>query len=356
MGALPMLQPAFRALPRYGVAEGRGAFRRLDFNEGPSPDPAYLAELLPLCAHPLTVYPEYGGLKRAAARAWGLDPAQVLVLNGADEGISLTLRAFCGPEAPLTVLVPSFPMYRVYGAQVPCPVQEAPLDEAFQVDLKCVLETWPPGSLLALCSPNNPTGRAIPADTLRALLEASAGRPVLLDETYAPFCGQDGSAFLAEFPNLLLLRSLSKAFGVPGLRCGFLIGDPRLISALDPLRAPFNVNGLAACLGAQLLESDPGRPARLAAAVAARIRLQESLSSLGIPAIPSDTHFCLLPLGARATAAILHLRSLGILIKDLGPVLPGFVRVSLSGELDAQAFLRAFGPWWQGQFDGSRPC
>lgn len=180
-----------------------------------------------------------------------------------------------------------------------------------------------------------------------ALLNASEGKPVLMDETYAPFCGQDFAPLLARFPNLMLLRTLSKAHGLPGLRCGFILANAQVIQRLEVLRAPFNVNGIAATLGAQILSSDPGLRARLKAAIAARGRVQQSLDAAGITTVPSDAHFFMAQLGDRATAAVAVLRQRGILIKDLSNSLPGMVRISVAEAREAEAFLDAFLPWWK---------
>lgn len=350
----PELQPVFRDLSPYAVAEGRGAFLRLDFNEGPPPDPALLAQALALCAHSAAVYPEYGPLKRAAARAWEVEPAMLMPVNGADEGIALLLRAFTGPGAAVVLPVPAFPMYHLYAELCGSPVLQVPLAPDFGLDLEATLKAVPGGALLSLTSPNNPTGRAIPEGVLATLLEAMEGRTVLMDETYAPFCGQDFAPLLARFPNLIILRTLSKAHGLPGLRCGFILADPAVIQRLEVLRPPFNVNGVAATLGAHVLASDAGLRGRLRNAVAVRKQLQTHLESAGIATVPSDAHFFLADLGRRAPAAVAMLRQRRILVKDLSKTIPGMLRISVAVACEAQAFLEAFLPWWQTDMEQER--
>lgn len=345
--ALPTLRPDFQRLERYPTEEGRGAFVRMDFNEGPPPPLDLLAQWSALAASSLTRYPEYGGLRRAAAETWGVERDAVLPVNGADEGIALVVRAFTGPGDAVAMPVPTFPMYRIYAEQCATPVVGVPLTSDFQVDVDALLEALPQATLVALTSPNNPTGRALPMDQIERILEAAEGRPVLLDETYAPYCGQDGVPLLARYPNLLLLRTLSKAYGLPGLRCGFLLGNPALLERLDVLRSPFNVNALGATLGAQVLTSDRGFRARLAQAVAARQEVQALMEGEGIPTVPSDTHFFLADLGTRATALVQDLRGAGLLVKDMGKTLPGFLRISVAGPTEAAAFQAAFLPLWR---------
>lgn len=344
---VPEVLPAFRELKSYAVQEGRGAFLRMDFNEGPSPDLELIAKALALCAFSTAIYPEYGPLKRAAAQAWNLEPTMLMPVNGADEGIALLLRAFTGPGDAVVLPMPTFPMYRIYAEQCSTPVIAVPLAPDFSLDMQALLAALPKGALLSLTSPNNPTGRAIPEAELLTLLEASQGRPVLMDETYAPFCGQNFAPLLARFPNLILLRTLSKANGLAGLRCGFVLANAQVIQRLEPLRAPFNVNGVAATLGAQILASDAGLRARLRSAVEARSWVQTSLENAGISTVPSDAHFFLARLGNRASEAVTMLRQRGILIKDLAKTLPGMVRISVAEPREADAFLSAFLPWWE---------
>ncbi len=350
----PEVLPAFRSLQAYATQEGRGTFLRLDFNEGPAPELEDLAQSLALCAYSATVYPEYGPLKRAAAQAWRVAPSMLLPVNGADEGIALLLRAFTGPGDPLVLPVPCFPLYRIDAGLLGSPVIQVPLGPDFGLDLEATLEALPRGALLALASPNNPTGRAISEAQLLRLLEASQGRPVLVDETYAPFCGQDFAPLLAHWPNLILLRTLSKAHGLPGLRCGMILADARVIEHLEPLRPPFNVNGIAAALGAQMLTGDGGLRARLKGAVEARKRLQAALESAGLRTPPSDAHFFLVDLGSRATAAVSVLRQRRILVKNLSNTLPGMLRISVTAEREAQTFLAAFLPWWETEMKKER--
>jgi histidinol-phosphate aminotransferase len=313
----------------YATTEGRAAFVRMDFNEGPTPPP----ELTALDPDVLFLYPEYEPLKAAAARAWGVDASNLVPVNGADEGIFLLLRLLGGEGMVLPV--PAFPMYRLYADQLGVKVAEVPLDASFDLDLEATLAA--PGGLFALTSPNNPTGRAIPEAALRRIL--AQGRTVLLDETYAPFCAQDFVRLQAEYPNLLILRTLSKAYGVPGLRCGFILAPAALARELDGLRSPFNVNAAAATLGRRLLAEDTGFKERVAGAARASRALRERLEAAGYRAVPSDTHFFMVELGAEAPA---KLRQAGILIKDLSRVGPGFCRISVASEGDARRFEQAF--------------
>jgi histidinol-phosphate aminotransferase len=281
----------------------------------------------------LAMYPEYGELKTAAATAWGVDPSCLVPVNGADEGIFLLLRLL--GQGGLVFPVPGFPMYRIYADQLGVPVVEVSLDGAYDLDVEAVLAA--PGALVAVTSPNNPTGRAVPTKDLLRILDQ--GRTVILDETYGPFCGQDSAPLMTRYPNLVLLRTLSKAHGVPGLRCGFVLAAPDLAGRLNGLRSPFNVNAAAVALGTRLLAEDPGFRDRVAAAVTARQALQKRLEEAGVRTVPSDAHFFMAELGA---GAVERLRGRGVLVKDLSTLAPGLARISVASETEARTFENAY--------------
>jgi len=314
----------------YATREGRGTFLRMDFNEGPPPPPELLAGDFSAA---MAMYPEYGGLRAAASAAYGVPPAQVVPVNGADEGIFLALRIL--GAGGLALPVPAFSMFRVYAEQLRIPVAETPMGPGFEPDLEALLAA--PGDLVVLTTPNNPTGRALAPEAVERVL--AAGRPVLLDETYGAFCGQDFTPLLARWGNLVILRTLSKAHGVPGLRCGFVLAGPELAARFDALRSPFNVNAVAALVGQRLLTFDGGFRARVAEAVAARQGLQARLADAGYEVFPSDAHFFLARLEPGAAD---RLASQGILIKDDPSLGLGMVRISVPTARAAERFAATF--------------
>jgi histidinol-phosphate aminotransferase len=334
------------SLPAYTPASGRGGRLRLDANEGPAPPSGLVRRLLAGAADVLTYYPEYDDLRRAWSGFFGVSPGALMPLNGADEGIRLVMQAWGRPGTHVLTVRPTFAMYRIYAAMAGAAYREVPLGADFSMDLPRLLAAVPKADLVVLASPNNPTGRRIPKAELRQIMAAADGRPVLLDETYAEFCGQNFIPWLERFPNLLILRTLSKSRGLPGLRCGFLLGAPDLIRPLDALRSPYNVTAVSARVAVDVLREDPDFVIRLRAAVAAREWLQSELAARGVICHPSDTHFFLLQLDCRRAASLsLFLENRQILVKRMGTVLPGCLRVSVADSDQAAAFLRAFTAW-----------
>lgn len=342
---IPQIRPALRGITPYAAPTGRGEYRRLDANEGPPPAPGLLRELLVEAASRLSYYPEYTELRRLAAVHYGVPAGGIMPVCGADEGLRLVIGAFAGPGDRMVTVHPTFGMYTFYARLSGAAVTALPLAPDFEMNLAAVLEAADGAALVVLASPNNPTACRIRPVNLVRLLQLAPERPLLLDETYAEFCGQNFIPWIERFPNLIIVRTLSKARGLPGLRCGFVVGNPAVVSSLDTIRSPYNLTATAAWVGSALLAGDTDFRKRLAAATTARATLQQELARLGVPVWPSDTHFCLVYLGSAAGPAASALAEQGILVRLLLDDLSGFIRISVTGPEDTEAFLSAFTPW-----------
>jgi histidinol-phosphate aminotransferase len=334
------------SLEVYEAPTGRGAMLRMDANEGPAPPAKLLRELLASSAEVCTYYPEYADLVDAAARAYGVAPDRLMPVAGADEGIRLVLQAFCGRDAPLLSSSPTFSMYAIYAAMNGAKVVRVAARPDFSLDLDAMLAAMPRAAVVVLASPDTPAGRRTAACDVEALAAAAGERPFLLDETYAEFCGQDLAHLIERHPNVIVLRTLSKSHGVPGLRCGFVLAAPDVLRLLAPLRSPYNVSAVSARVGRGLLERDTGRRERLDLAVRAREDLGRRLTAMGVEVFASDTHFLLARLGdGAATEAAAHLGERGILVRGFADDLKGFIRVSAASMDAVERFDAAFRPW-----------
>lgn len=318
---------------------------RMDLNEGPPPPVRMLRRIMNEAAPALAWYPEYGPLLDAASRAFRVSAGEILPLNGGDEGIRLVTQAFLRRGGNLLISTPGFFMYSVYAGLEQANIRQIPLESGFRQNLAAFREALPQAGLIILASPHNPTGQRVPEGELRELIRDAAGLPFLLDEVYAPFCGQDGAAWIREFPHLMVLRSMSKSHGLPGLRCGFLLAGAKLVSRLAPLRSPYNVTAPATALAAAILARDRNAGLRLQKAIQARRMIQDLLRSAGLETGESDTHFFLARLDTLAGQFCRHFRQRGILIKDMSATLPGWVRISVIGKSQAHAFQIAFSAW-----------
>ncbi|MGR3806293.1 histidinol-phosphate transaminase [Pasteurella testudinis] len=197
-------------------------------------------------------------LERYAAYA-GLRAENVLVSRGGDEGIELLIRAFCEPEQDTILYCP--PTYGMYAVSAEtCGIQSktVPLTADFQLNLAEIEKNLEGVKVVFVCSPNNPTGNLLKRADLVALLEMTRDRAiVVVDEAYIEFCPQATMANeLANYPHLAIIRTLSKAFALAGLRCGFTLANPELINVLQKVIAPYPIPVPVSDLACQALDSN----------------------------------------------------------------------------------------------------
>lgn len=174
----------------------------------------------------------------------GVQPEQVLTSRGADEGIELLIRAFCEPgEDAIMYCPPTYGMYAISAETIGVERKLVPLTQDWQLDLPAIEASLDSVKLVFVCSPNNPTGNLINRDDIIQLLEMTRDRAiVVMDEAYIDFCPEASCVdLLASYPNLAILRTLSKAFALAGLRCGFTLANAELIQVLLKVIAPYPV-------------------------------------------------------------------------------------------------------------------
>ena len=318
---LSLIRPEILAITPYSSArkESSGGRVWLDANENP---------LTPSAGKPyLNRYPEPqpADLVDRLAEYYTVAPANVLVTRGSDEGIDLLLRAFCrAGQDSILITPPTYGMYAVSAAIQNAAVVSVPLVAAnnFSLDTTAELQAASPAvKLIFLCSPNNPTGALLDRAAVLQVAKAVLGRAVLVvDEAYLEFAGTHSlTAELTAQPNLVVLRTLSKAFGLAGVRCGVTIASPALISVLQKIIAPYPVPTpvLQAALTAVSPAGLAAARASVQSLVTERRRLAAALAAL--PAVrrvwPSDANFLLFEVNdsARVMAAT---RAAGVVLRD----------------------------------------
>ncbi|EPT1694159.1 histidinol-phosphate transaminase [Vibrio cholerae] len=181
---------------------------------------------------------------QAYANYAGVQPEQVLTSRGADEGIELLIRAFCEPNQDAILFCPpTYGMYAISAETFGVERKKVPLTADWQLDLPSIEANLDRIKLVFVCSPNNPTGNLVKRADIIKLLEMTQDRAiVVMDEAYIDFCPEASTVdLLAQYPNLAILRTLSKAFALAGLRCGFTLANAELINVLLKVIAPYPV-------------------------------------------------------------------------------------------------------------------
>jgi histidinol-phosphate aminotransferase len=281
---------------------------------------------------PISEYPpsDYRRLVDAAAARYGVDPAELLVGAGADEILDLLGKAFIPVGGTAIVPTPSYAMFTVVTAQRGAralAVPRRPASEGFALDGPAIraVAAEQAAHLVWLCSPNNPTALPEPEGSIEQLLEEllgeadAAGRlapVVVLDEAYVEFVATSLVDLRVRYPRLVVVRTLSKAYALAGLRVGFAIARPDLIAALAVYRPPGSVSVVSLAAGEAVLLDDAVAPVAVARIATERARLASALTNAGWSVLPSQANFLLVHFGSpERTAAVTE----GLLRRGLVP-------------------------------------
>lgn len=276
-------------------------------------------------------------LKEMLAELKGVDASRIFIGNGSDEAIDLLLRIFCRPGTDACITCPpTYGMYTVAADINDVQVIEVPLTRDFEVDVSAILEAADERSrLLFLCSPNNPTGNILERERVLRLIQEFNGL-VVVDEAYIDFA--DGPGFVSEldrFPNLVILQTLSKAWGLAGARIGIAYASAQIIALMNATKPPYNISSVAQEIALAAL----AKKAEVEATVRQTIDLRESLRhelekrDLVETVYPSQANFLLTKVRA-APAVYRHLQEDGIVVRDRSNVrlCEGCLRITVGTE------------------------
>ncbi|MFE4110532.1 MULTISPECIES: histidinol-phosphate transaminase [Kosakonia] len=279
----------------------------------------------------------------------GVKPEQVLVSRGADEGIELLIRAFCEPGKDAVLFCPpTYGMYSVSAETLGVEYRTVPALADWQLDLQGIADKLDGVKVIYVCSPNNPTGQIINPQDFRVLLEMTRGKAIVVaDEAYIEFCPQATLAgWLSEYPNLVVLRTLSKAFALAGLRCGFTLANEDVIALLLKVIAPYPLSTPVADIAAQAL-SPQGIVAMRERVAQILVERQYLITALrDIPCVEqvfdSETNYILVRLTA-SSAVFKSLWDQGIILRDQNkqPSLSGCLRITIGTRAESQRVIDA---------------
>lgn len=345
---LAAVRAEIRALRAYrfeGLPDGVRA--KLDFNESPADLPAATkaAALAALGARRFALYPEFGAprLRATLAASAGLGPEQVVPSNGSGEAILAAVSVFAGCGGTLLLAPPVFSLYFQMAAIVGARVATVPLaGDDFHLDEEAFLAAASRGerTVPLLCSPNNPTGGVLSRGFVRRL-SAVAG-VVLLDQAYVDFAdeGDDLLPLLTELPNLVVFRTLSKAWSIAGLRVGYAAARADVAAEIGKAILPFSVDVGAEEIALAALAGREEVRARCHAIGVERERVAAALRALGARVAPSRANFLFFaPPDGSAARLYAGLRAHGVLLRDLSAAAPGALRVSIGTPEENDLFL-----------------
>jgi histidinol-phosphate aminotransferase len=327
-----------------------GNIAQLASNESPFPPHPQVVEAIAGAAGAMHRYPDPDAtlLRRRLADRYDAEPGRIAVSNGSCELLLAAAEALCEPGAEIVYAWPAFSMYPYLPALTGAREVRVPLAEGEVHDLDAMAaEVTAATQLVVVCNPNNPTATHIPAAEIGAFCERIPPHvTVILDEAYVEFQTHDDPDasldLLKDFPNLVVLRTFSKCYGLAGLRVGYGIGSANFRAAVDAVRQPFSVNALAQAAGAEAILHQDDVLRRVESTIAARLTVEEALHRLGLGTTDTHANFSWIDLGdADEEAIVAGLAAEEIAVrpgKALGG--PGHIRVSYGTAEENERFLR----------------
>jgi histidinol-phosphate aminotransferase len=323
------LQPYSSARDEY--LEEEGIF--LDANENPYGD--------------FNRYPDpYQRALKGELATWRhVQEDQVFIGNGSDEVIDLLFRISCDPDRDkVLIMPPTYGIYEVAAAINGVDVLSCPLDDRFQIDLGELLPFLddPTIKMLFICSPNNPTGNLLSRTSIEFILARFKGL-VIIDEAYVDFAGQQSWVRqIQRYPNLLVLQTMSKAWGLAGARVGMAYGSSEIIAYLNKVKPAYNVSTPSQELALKKLRYKKGYQEEIQLILQERGRLEQQLSSLSIieEVYPSDSNFILIKV-AEPDRLYFQLIDQGIVTRNRNRLLSGCLRISVGTVEENTALIKA---------------
>jgi histidinol-phosphate aminotransferase len=306
---------------------------RLDFNENTLEcSSAVIAALHNIQAADLTRYPEREPVEALAAQHFKLRADQVLLTNGVDEAIHVLCQTYLDSGDEVLLPVPTYSMYEVYASATEAQIVTVQAGEDFQFPFERIVGAITPRTkLIAIANPNSPTGSVVTRERILKILESAPHAAVLVDEAYFHFYGETVADLIGHYPNLLLARTFSKAYGLAGLRLGAIAGHVDALGWLRRVISPYSVNSLAlACLPAALTDSGY-LEWYVDEVVSARAELISALNEAKIKSWPSEANFVLIDIGMKHRAFTAAMKHRGVLVRDRSndPGCDGCVRITV---------------------------
>jgi histidinol-phosphate aminotransferase len=331
-------------------ADGRDVVK-LASNESPfGPHPA-VVEAIQAAAAGMNRYPDSRArvLRQRIAERHDVDVAEVAVGNGSCEILLAAAEALCEPGSEILFAWPSFSMYPHLAALSGAREVRVPLAAGEVHDLEAMAgEVTAATQLVLVCNPNNPTGTHVPSSAIADFCERLPEHvTVVLDEAYIEFQTADDPDATVDlrrrFPNLVVLRTFSKVYGLAGLRAGYALCAPRLRAAIDAVRQPFSVNALAQAAAAEAILHQDDVVKRVEGTIVERVRVEEEVRALGLETAETQANFSWIALGDRDESEVVAaLGRAGVVVRP-GAALgaEGHIRVTYGTRAENERFVAA---------------
>lgn len=343
---LEKIKPEIRKMKSYSAPPQGKVVAKLNQNENSFELPDSLKEciLREIQYASWARYPEYDhiGLRSKLAERFSINPEQIILSNGSNGLIYALMSALISPGDGLLYAPPSFSLFQVAAEIHQARLIPVPVNTDFSLDADSILRSVTDSKLAVFSSPCNPTGVLMKQELIRDLVETSNGF-VLIDEAYGEFTDKTVIPLIEEYPNLVVLRTFSKALGLAGLRIGYLIGQEEVVQEIRKVTVPYSVNQFSACAAARILDVPQWIDGQVDKIVFERDELCKSLRAVpGVTPYPSQANFILFRVDD-GKYVFDELLKKGILVRDMSgyPELQNFLRVTVGTPRENVLFLEA---------------
>ena len=333
--------------------EGRnpGDFLLMDFNESPLPPPSHVREALVafIQKNQLQVYPSYGRFLDQLGAYAQVASDHLILTNGSDQAIDIALRALLSEGDEMVLAQPGFAMFfqiaGTLGAEVLAPHYREDMSFPFEEVVEAVTSKT---KLIVVINPNNPTGTSISTEQIRALLDQFPETALLVDEAYFEFTQQTCLSLIASYPNLIIIRTFSKAFALPSLRLGYAIAHPSFIEHLYKIKGPYDVNMFSLVAAQAQLEHPEKWQAMIREIMTeAKPAIEHFFEEHGIRFYPGDANFMLVA-PDHVEKAIQFLKAHRILVRPMRPPIAHTFRISVGTLEQVRHFINVYSEYLKG--------
>jgi len=329
-----------------GEQPKEGIYIKLNTNENPyPPSPAVLGVIQQAANPSLRLYPDpqCSDFREVLARYHGLKQEQVFVGNGSDEILAFAFLAFFNPGKKILFPDITYSFYEVYAEIFRLSYELVALDDQFNISIESYFKD---NGGVIFPNPNAPTGKYLPIDSIKELLEYNTESVVIVDEAYIDFGGESAAKYLDAYPNLLVVRTYSKSRSLAGLRIGYAIGHKDLIEGLERVKNSINsytLDRIALAAAVESVKDEQYFQAAKQRIIATRESTIDALSSLGFQVLPSKANFIFIShTGLPASSLFQKLREKGILVRYFNkPRIDNYLRVSIGTDGEMDSFVSA---------------
>lgn len=328
--------------------EGRKDKLRLDFNENTvGPSPKVIKAIKNVLKETISAYPEYEEFYKKLSKYLKIKRSELIVTNASDEAIKLIMDTYIEKGDEIILPVPTFPMFRIYAGLANARLANIFYKDDLSFPVEEILNAINDKTrMVVIVNPNNPTGTPVNKKDIIRIIEKAKNSLVVLDEAYTQFSKASCIALINKYKNLVIVQTFSKAFGLAGLRIGYLVSCEYNIKNIMKVTSPYSVNAMAVLAASAALDDSSYIKWYANEVNKAKKILYAELKKLNIKTYPSSANFILAYFGNKSKIIQDKLRDNGILIRDRSsdPLLKGCLRISVGTVEQTKRFIRLISP------------